>query len=107
MLRSMCEDYPSLKDDIEIAAATEYRLTVEDLPSPEREKECAVFTSKLCRDLYNFNLETANLEYREDAMGDSKLHGNEMGVRQCEDMSTSSSGPPLVRRYPTPGECRR
>jgi hypothetical protein len=102
MLRSMCEDYPSLKGDIELAATTEYRLTVEDLPSPEQEKECAVFTSKLCRDLYNFNLETTNPEYCEDGLDDSRLHGDEMGLRQCEGVFTSSSEPFLVRRYPTP-----
>ncbi|KAI0248585.1 hypothetical protein BJV78DRAFT_1332068 [Lactifluus subvellereus] len=95
MLRSMCEDYPSLKDDIQFAATTEYRLTVEDLPSPEREKECAVFTSKLCRDLYNFNLETANLEFCEDGLDDSRLHGDEIGLRQCEGVFTSSPEPSL------------
>jgi hypothetical protein len=106
MLRSMCEDFPFLKGEIEVAATSEYRLTVEDLPSREREKECTAFTSKLCRDLYNFDLETANPECCEDGLDDSKLHSDELELRQCEGMSTSSSEPSLVCRYPPPAGCR-
>jgi hypothetical protein len=106
MLRNMCEEYPFLKDEIEIAATSEYRLTVEDLPSPEQEKECTAFSSKLCRDLYNFDLETANPEFCEDGLDDSQLHGDELGLRRCEGVFTSSSEPSLVCRYPTPAGCR-
>ncbi|KAH9047699.1 hypothetical protein EDB84DRAFT_1586418 [Lactarius hengduanensis] len=94
MLRYMCEDYPSLKEDIQLAATTEYRLTVEDLPSPEREKECTAFESKLCRDPYTFKLETAfiRLNIQEDGWDreGSPLQGDDLATRQCEGLVPSS-----------------
>lgn len=94
MLRYMCEDYPSLKEDIQMAATTEYRLTVEDLPLPEREKECAAFESKLCRDPYTFKLETVFIRssIQEDGWDreDSPLQGDDVATRQCEGVVPSS-----------------
>ncbi|KAH9989707.1 hypothetical protein BJV74DRAFT_452936 [Russula compacta] len=90
MLRSMCEDYPSLADDIQLAAVTEYRLTIEDLPSPEQEKECASFASRLCRDLYAFNFEAvaAIQEFDEDGWHGSPSHSSVMGTKQGEGVPT-------------------
>ena len=102
MLRYMCEDFPSLKEDIQLAATTEYRLTIDDLPSPEREKECAVFESKLCRDPYTFKLETAFI--RSHIQGDewvkegSPLQGEDVAMRQCEGVVATSLESSLVRR---------
>ncbi len=104
MLRYMCEDYPSLKEDIQLAATTDYRLTIEDLPSPEREKECAAFESKLCRDPYTFKLETAFIRsnIQEDGWDreGSPLQGDDVAMRQCEGVVPSSPESFLVRRPP-------
>ena len=102
MLRFMCEDYPSLKEDIQLAATTEYRLSIEDLPSPEREKECTAFESKLCRDPYTYKLDTAFLRssIQEDGWDreGSPLQGEDVTMRQCEVVILSSSESSLVRR---------
>jgi hypothetical protein len=105
MLRSMCEDYPSLKDDIQFAAATKYRLTVDKLPSPEQMKECPTFTGKLCRDLFYFNPEApmAVQEFDEAGLDSASLQGDEMGTRPYE--GALSADPYLVRRYHSPDEC--
>jgi len=86
MLRSMCDDYPSLMDDIQFAAATKYRLTVDNLPSLEQRKECPGFPSKLCRDLLYFNPEApmAVQDFDEAGLDSSSLHGDEIGMRPCE-----------------------
>jgi hypothetical protein len=93
MLRYMCEDYPSLKEDIQLAATTDYLLTIEDLPSPEREKDCSAFESKLCRDPYTFKLDTAFLRssIQEDGWDreGTPLQGEDM-ARQCEGLVLSS-----------------
>ena len=111
MLRYMCEDFPSLKEDIQLAATTEYRLTIDDLPSPEREKECAVFESKLCRDPYTFKLETAfirsNLQEGGWDREGSPLLGDDVAMGQCEGVVVSSLESSLVRRPPTYDGCRR
>jgi hypothetical protein len=94
MLRSMCEDHPSLMDDIQFAAATKYRLTVEDLPTPEQRKECPAFAGKLCRDLYYFNLEVALATQEFDVAGleGSPSRGDEMGIRPpCEGAISAES----------------
>jgi hypothetical protein len=105
MLRSMCEEYPSLEDDIQIAAATKYRLTVGDLPSPEQEKQ--PFSGQLCRDLYAFDLETAMTThgFDEDGWDGSPSHGDETGMGQSEGVSTPTSERFLVRRYCTLDNC--
>lgn len=105
MLRSMCEDYPSLTDDIQFAAATKYRLTVDNLPSPEQRKECPAFPGKLCRDLSYLNPEApmAVQEFDEAGLDSSSSHGDEMGMRPCE--GAISAEPYLVRRYNSPDEC--
>ncbi len=105
MLRSMCEDYSSLVDDIQFAAATKYRLAVEDLPSPEQRKECPAFPGKLCRDLYYFNPEVAmsSQEFDEVGLDSSSLQGDELGIRLCEGAISAESF--LVRRYHTSDEC--
>ncbi|KAH9065316.1 hypothetical protein EDB87DRAFT_1595164 [Lactarius vividus] len=94
MLRCMCENYPLLKEDIQWAATTEYRLTVEDLPSPEREKECTAFESKLCRDPYTSKLKTAfiRLNIQEDGCDreGSPQQGDDLATRQCEVVVPSS-----------------
>jgi len=99
----MCEDYPSLKEDIQLATTTEYGLTVEDLPSPEREKECAAFESKLCRDPYTFKLDTAFLRssIQEDGWDreGSPLHGDDVAMSQCDCVVSSSPESILVRRF--------
>lgn len=107
MLRSMCEDYPSLADDIQLAAVTEYRLTVEDLPSPEQEKECANFASRLCRDLYAFNFEAvaAIQEIDEDGWHGSPSHSDVKGMKQGEGVPTPLPEPFLVRRYHASDAC--
>jgi hypothetical protein len=106
MLRSMCEDHPSLMDDIQIAAATKYRLNIEDLPSPEQRKECPAFAGKLCRDLYYFNVEaTLTTEELDEVESDGEpSHGDEMGTQLCEGAISAESF--LVRRYHTSDECR-
>ncbi|KAI0304324.1 Squalene/phytoene synthase-domain-containing protein [Multifurca ochricompacta] len=95
MLRCMCEEYPSLKEDIQLAATTEYQLTMDDLPPPEREKECAAFESKLCRDPYIFKNETVlgNPEFHEDEWdGDGvPSRGGDTAMRSCEGVFPSSS----------------
>ncbi len=105
MLRSMCEDYPSLKDDIQFAAATKYRLSVDKLPSPEQRKECPAFPGKLCRDLYYFNPEApmAVQEFDEARLDSSSVHGDETGTRPCEGAISAESY--LVRRYHSPDKC--
>ena len=105
MLRSMCEDHPSLMDDIQYAAATKYRLSIEDLPSPEQRKECPAFAGKLCRDLYYFNVEAAlaTQEFDEAGFDDSRSRGDEMGVRSCEGAISAELF--LVRRYNTSDKC--
>ncbi|KAI9465392.1 hypothetical protein BJY52DRAFT_1202178 [Lactarius psammicola] len=94
MLRYMCEDYPSLKEAIQLAATTDYRLSIEDLPLPEREKECAAFESKLCRDPYTFKLETAFIKsnIQEDGWDreGSPLPSDDLAMRQCEGVVPSS-----------------
>jgi hypothetical protein len=103
----MCEDHPSLMDDIQFAAATKYRLTVEDLPTPEQRKECPAFAGKLCRDLYYFNLEVALATQEFDVAGleGSPSRGDEMGIRPpCEGAISAESF--LVSRYHTSYECR-
>ncbi|KAN0125319.1 hypothetical protein V8E53_015599 [Lactarius tabidus] len=94
MLRYMCEDFPSLKEDIQLAATTEYRLSIDDLPSPEREKECTIFESKLCRDPYTFKLEPAFIRsnIQEDGWDreGSPLHGDDIAIRQYEGVVPSS-----------------
>lgn len=103
MLRSMCEDYPSLKDDIQFAAATKYRLSVDKLPTPEQRKECPAFAGKLCRDLYYFNPDPmAVQEFNEAGLESSSLHGDEMGTRPCEGAISAELF--LVRRYHSPDE---
>ncbi len=101
----MCEHYPSLMDDIQTAAATKYRLTVENLPSPEQRKECPAFPGKLCRDLYYFNPEVsmAIQELDEAGFDSSSLHDDEMGMRLCEGAISAESF--LVRRYHTSDDC--
>lgn len=105
MLRSMCEDHPSLLDDIQYAAATKYRLTIEDLPSPIQRKGCPAFAGKLCRDLYYFNVEAAlaTQEFDEAGLDGSSLRGDEMGIRPCEGAISLDSF--LVRRFHTSDEC--
>lgn len=105
MLRSMCEDHPSLMDDIRYAAATKYRLTIEDLPSPELRKGCPAFAGKLCRDLYFFNVEAAlaTQEFDEAGLDASSSRGDEMGMRPCEGAISLDSF--LVRSYHISGEC--
>jgi hypothetical protein len=102
MLRYMCEDFPSLKEDIQLAATTEYRLSIDDLPSPEREKECTIFESKLCRDPYTFKLEPAFIRsnIQEDGWDreGSPLHGDDIAIRQYEGVVPSSLESSLVRR---------
>ena len=96
MLRSLCEDYPSLTDDVQIQAATKYRLTVGDLPSPEQKNPLSPFASKLCRDLYAFNLETAiaTHEYDEDGWDGTLSLYDETGMRQSE-----GAEPPIYERF--------
>jgi hypothetical protein len=105
MLRSMCDDYPSLMDDIQFAAATKYRLTLDNLPSLEQRKECPGYAGKLCRDLYYFNPEAplAVQEFDEAGLDSSSLHDDEMGMRLCEGAISTESF--LVRRYHLPDEC--
>jgi len=105
MLCSMCEDYPSLLDDIQIAATTKYRLTVDNLPSPEQRKKCPAFPGKLCRDLKYFNIEApmAVQEFDEAGLGSSSLHGDGMGMRPCEGPISAESF--LVRRLYSTDEC--
>lgn len=93
MLRSLCDDHPSLIDDIQFAAATKYRLTIEDLPTPEQRKECPVFAGKLCRDLYYFNLEvgSAAQEFDEAVLEGSPLRGDEKGIQPCEGAISAES----------------
>lgn len=102
MLRYMCEDYPSLKEDIQLAATTQYRLSIEDLPSPEREKDCVAFEGKLCRDPYTFKLDTAFLRsnIQEDGWDreGSPLQGEDVAIRHCEGVVLSSPESSLVRR---------
>jgi len=88
MLRSLCEDYPFLTDEIQLAAATEYRLTVEDIPSPE-EKKGKVFMSKLCRDICAFNVDVvvASQEFGEDEWDGSPSHGDGT-VQSGDDVPT-------------------
>lgn len=104
MLRSMCEDYPSLKDDIQLAAATKYRLTIDNLPSAEQRKECPAYPGKLCRDLYYFNPEAsmAVQEFDEAGLDTSSIHGDEIGMRLCEGAISLESF--LVRMYHLPDE---
>lgn len=99
MLRYMCEDFPSLKEDIQLAATTEYRLTIDDLPLPEREKECTIFESKLCRDPYTHKLEPVlfRSEDQWDREG-SPLQGDNVAIRQYEGVVPSSLESSLVRR---------
>lgn len=87
-------------DDIQIAAATKYRLNIEDLPSPEQRKECPAFAGKLCRDLYYFNVETTlgSEELDEKEVDGEPLHGDELGTRTDESF--------LVWRYHTSDGCR-
>jgi len=108
MLRSMCEDYPSLTDDIQIAAASKYRLTVGELPSFEQEKQCAPFASKLCRDICAFDLETAMAAHGFDEYGlDCSIpHDDEMRMGQSEGVSVPISDRFLVRRCYTLDESR-
>jgi hypothetical protein len=98
----MCEDYPPLLDDIQIAAATKYRLTVDNLPPPE---ECPGFPGKLCRDLNYFNPEAsmAVQELDEAGLDSASLHGDETGMRPYEGAISAESF--LVRRYHSPDEC--
>lgn len=109
MLRSMCEDYPSLADDIQIVVATKYRLTVGDLPSPEQKKHStSPFVTKLCRDIHAFDIETtmAIHEFDEDAWnGSLSYDDDELETRQSEGVSTPMSEQFLVRRYYTADEC--
>ena len=108
MLRSMCEDYPSLADDIQFVVATKYRLTVGDLPSPEQEKK-SPFVTKLCRDIHAFDIETtmAIHEFDEDAWnGSLSYDDDELETRQDVGVSTPTSERFLVRRYYPPDECR-
>lgn len=101
----MYEDYPSLGDDIQFAAATKYRLTVDNLPSPEQGKVCPAFPGKLCRELYYFNPEApmAVQEFDEAGLDSSSLHGDEMGMRPCGGVISAESF--LVRGYHLPDEC--
>ena len=96
MLRSLCEDYPSLTDDIQIMAATKYRLTLGDLPSPEQKNPPSPFASKLCRDLYAFNLGTAiaTHEVDEDGWDGTLSLYDETGMRQSE-----GADPPIYERF--------
>ena len=105
MLRSMCEEYPSLTDDIQFAVATKYRLTIDNLPSPEQRKDCRAFPGKLCRDLYYFNPEASMIMQESDEVGldSSSLHSDETGMRLCEGAISAESF--LVRRYYSPDEC--
>lgn len=102
MLRSLCEDYPTLMDDIQFAAATKYRLTVDNLPSPEQGKECPAFPGKLCRDPYYFNPEApmTGQEFDEARLDNSSLRGDEMGSQPREAAISAESF--LVRRYHSP-----
>jgi hypothetical protein len=103
----MCEDYPSLADDIQNVVATKYRLTVGDLPSPEQKE--SPFASKLCRDIHAFDIETtmAIHEFDEDAWnGCLSYDDDELETRQSEGISTPTSERFLVRRYYCPNECR-
>jgi hypothetical protein len=102
MLRSMCEDYPSLLDDIQFAATTKYRLIVDNLPSPEQRKGCQAFPGKLCRSLIYLNTGVP-MEFDEAGLGRSSLNGNEMGMLPCEGAISAESS--LVRRYHSSDEC--
>ena len=108
MLRSLCEDYPSLTDDIQTLATTKYRLTVGDLPSPEQKNPLSPFASKLCRDLYAFNLETAiaTHELAEDGWDGTLSLYDETGMKQSEDAEPPIYERFLVRRYRITAECR-
>jgi hypothetical protein len=101
MLRSMCEDYPSLVDDIQVVVATKYRFTVGDLPTPEQEREWC-FATKLCRDIHAFDIDTAIAihEFEEDRWtGSLSYDDDEVEMRQSEGVSTPTSERFLVRRY--------
>ena len=101
----MCEDYPSLLDDIQYAAATKYRLTVDNLPSPEQDKEPPAFPGKLCRNPFYFSPEAtmAVQEFDEAGSDSSSLPGDEIGMRSCEGPISADSF--LVRRYHSPDKC--
>lgn len=100
----MCEDYPSLLDDIQFAATTKYRLTVDNLPSPEQRKGCRAFPGKLCRSLIYLNsgAPMAVQEFDEARSGSSSLNGDEMGMLPCEGAISAESF--LVRKYHSPDE---
>ena len=107
MLRSMCEDYPSLTDDIQLVVATKYRLTVGDLPLPGQEKQYSPFVTKLGRDIHAFDIETtmALHEFGEDGWnGSLSYDDDETEMKQSEGASTPMSERFLVRRYYTLGE---
>lgn len=108
MLRSLCEDYPSITDDIQVLAATRYRLNVGDLPSPEQKNPLSPFASKLCRDLYAFNLETAiaTHEFDEDGWDGILSLYDETGMRQSEGADPPIYERFLVRRYCITAESR-
>lgn len=103
MLHSVCEDYPSLLDEIQFAAATKYRLSVDILPLPEQGRECP---AKLCRkQLYSFDPEAsmAVQEFDEAGSDSSLSHCDEMGMRPSEGAIPAESF--LVRNYYSPDEC--
>jgi hypothetical protein len=108
MLRSLCEDYPSLTDDIQTLAPTKYRLTVGDLPSPEQKNPLSPFASKLCCDLYAFNIEIAiaTHELDEDGWDGTLSLYDETGMKQSEDAEPPIYERFLVRRYRITAECR-
>ncbi|KAI9435374.1 hypothetical protein F5148DRAFT_1266602 [Russula earlei] len=93
MLHSMCKKWPSLTEDIEFAVVTKYRLTVEDLPSPDQRRR-ALFPSKLCRDICAFNLEAsvATREFDDDEWEGSPSNGNELGVRSMSEQFLGAIG---------------
>ena len=82
-----------------MAATTEYRLTIDDLPSPEREKECTIFESKLCKDPITHKLEPTFFRSEDgwDREG-SPLQGDNIAIRQYEGVVPSSLESSLVRR---------
>jgi hypothetical protein len=101
MLRSMCEDHPSLADDIQTAVATKYRFTLGDLPSPEHEKDSPLFATKLCRDIHAFDIETAMgiHEFHEEGWnGSLSYDDDETETKQPEGVSTPITERFLVRR---------
>ncbi|KAI0260220.1 hypothetical protein BC834DRAFT_1012888 [Gloeopeniophorella convolvens] len=101
MLRSMCNSHPALKGAIIYAASTTYRLSLEDLPSSEREEECAAFEARLCRDPWALNAKNP-LPGMDAHVGDwdGSVSSNSDEAELDDDGSSSDSDSPLVSGLP-------